>query len=469
MSSHDQPTQASVAPPGKAVAPEGIGRVVAGKYRIVQQLGHGGMGAVYEAEHLTLGIGVAVKVMHPHVAADPETSRRFAREARAVSMLSHPNVVRIMDFGVDAGAPYMVMELLSGESCGDWLDHLAAPPLLAEVHEILTSVLEALDAAHQQGIVHRDLKPDNIFLSRDPGGRQIVKVVDFGLAHVADPIDAGPTLTKTDMVAGTPDYMSPEQCRSLAVGPESDLYAFGCILTTLLQLAPPFDGKSTADLLSQHLFVPPKPLRRPEGAEPVPPELERLRLDLLAKDPARRPSPALAVLERLHEAFDPRSMRSSLATRKGEEAMGDRASRSAWSSPPPASMPSSRPPPASASRDRAALIVRLAGATGLDGYHETSLAMQSVLLSVHRTAEVPETLDEPVVVLDAGGDFEGATRFLAELAARHKQARAIVCLADLSNAHLAALIAAGAADAVGYPVAPDVLARKVDRVLRRRR
>jgi serine/threonine-protein kinase len=468
MSSHDDETQRSAGPPRSSPpAPDDdTGRIVAGKYRITRQLGRGGMGAVYEAQHLTLGIGVAVKVMHPHVAADPETSRRFAREARAVSMLAHPNVVRIMDFGVDGSAPYMVMELLRGESCGDWLDHLTAPPPLADVHAVLAPVLEALEAAHRLGIVHRDLKPDNVFLARDDADRLVVKVVDFGLAHVNDPVDGGPTLTKTDMVAGTPDYMSPEQCRSLVVGPESDLYAFGCILTTMLQLAPPFDGRSTADLMSQHLFVPPKPLRRPDGAEPIPPELERLRLDLLAKNPDRRPSPARVVLERLHEALDPRSVRSSLATRKGEEPSGDRASRAGtWSTAAPASTSA----PATASADRAARIVRLAGASGLGGQHETSLAMQSISLAVHRSPDVPAALDEPLVVLDAGNDFDGAVAFLSRLAATHPRARAIVCLADLSTAHLASLIAAGAADAVGYPIAPDVLARKVDRVLRRRR
>src|SRR6185503_10303200 len=126
-----------------------------------------------------------------------------------------------------------------GRSLGRYLDSLTKPPPLAEVVSILSMLFDAIAIAHTYGIVHRDLKPDNVFLT-ELAGEKIVKVLDFGLAHVDDARDAGPTLTSKDVVAGTPDYMSPEQCRSLAVGPSADLYAMGCIMTTLLQLHPPF-------------------------------------------------------------------------------------------------------------------------------------------------------------------------------------------------------------------------------------
>ena len=440
-----------------------IGRVLAKKYRVTKLLGTGGMGSVFQAQHLTLGVDVALKVMHAHVAADPDVARRFGREARAISIIDHPNVVRIMDFGVDDAVPYIVMELLRGISCGAWLEALTAPPPLAEVLAVCEPVLGALDVAHRAGVVHRDLKPDNVFLARDGAGNLSVKVVDFGLAHVSDPVDRGPTLTRNDMVAGTPSYMSPEQCRSLVVGPETDLYAFGCLLTELLQLAPPFEAPTTADLMSQHLFVRPKPLARPSGAEPIPPELERLRLDLLGKDAELRPHPASLVLERLRDALDPSSQVSRLASRKGHEASGDRDSRAGgWEPGAKASTPAT-------ASTRAARIVRLPGSTGVDGRCETGLAMQQIAIATQKSSALPSPLVEPLVVLDAGADRDGALRFLGELRAREPRAHVIVCLAELTTDRLNELVAAGASDAIGYPVSPDALARKVDRVLRRNR
>src|SRR5690606_7417818 len=158
-------------------------------------------------------------------------------------------------------------------------------------------VLSALQAAHELGIVHRDLKPENVMLCRGAAapGQEIdlcAKVSDFGLAHVEDPRDNLPTLTQRDAVAGTPSCMSPEQCRSLAVGPSTDLYAFGCLLACMLQGDPPFDGSSPIDVISKQMFAEPPPLERPDGLEPVPPLLERLRLELLAKKAHKRPATA---------------------------------------------------------------------------------------------------------------------------------------------------------------------------------
>src|SRR5262249_50324119 len=157
-----------------------------------------------------------------------------------------------------------------------------------QVRAILLDLCDAFEAAHARGIVHRDLKPENILLT-ESNGKRTAKVVDFGLAHVELPYEEGPTLTKPDTMAGAPQYMSPEQCHSLRVGPSTDLYAMGCVLTALLQGQPPFKGKTSIEIIAAHLFLPPPPLSRPSEAEPVPAELERLRLDLLAKEPERRP------------------------------------------------------------------------------------------------------------------------------------------------------------------------------------
>jgi eukaryotic-like serine/threonine-protein kinase len=256
-----------------------VGHVLAGKYRLTRELGHGGMGRVFAAEQLDLGVEVAVKILFDFVALQPELVERFRREARATLLLNHPNVVRVFTYGEHDSSVYLVMELVEGRSLGEWLEQQGAPPSLEAVCAISTQILDALAAAHALGIVHRDLKPDNVLLT----DALAVKVVDFGLAHVDDPRQEH-SLTRADAVAGTPAYMSPEQSRSLRVGPASDLYAFGCVLTDLLQLAPPFRGDSPLDTISQHLFLAPPALSRPDGSEPIPPLLEKLRLELLAKN-----------------------------------------------------------------------------------------------------------------------------------------------------------------------------------------
>ena len=151
-----------------------IGMVLAGKYELVRLLGAGGMGSVWKAQHLSLGVAVAVKTMHPHVAMQEEYVRRFRREAHATSLMHHPNVVRVLDFGEEGRVLYLVMEYLEGRSLGAWLDRLDAPPPLAEVGRILAMLLDAFAVAHAYGIVHRDLKPDNVFLA-DLGVESVVK------------------------------------------------------------------------------------------------------------------------------------------------------------------------------------------------------------------------------------------------------------------------------------------------------
>ncbi|WP_437735777.1 serine/threonine-protein kinase [Sorangium sp. So ce1335] len=448
----------------------GVGRVLGGKYNLVRLLGAGGMGEVYEAEHVLLGVPVAVKTMHPHIASYPESRRRFLREARAASRLVHRNVVKVLDLGGDEddgdGLIYLVMELLRGQSLAARLRASRELPDLAEVAEIFADILDGVGAAHACGIVHRDLKPENVLLV-EQDGRRVAKVVDFGLAHLDDPLDAGPTLTSQDMVAGTPEYMSPEQCRSLAVGPSSDLYACGCILTVLLQGKPPFSGLPAVELMAMHMFSIPPPLVRPPGAPPVPPLLERLRLDLLAKLPERRPESAAAARSRLDEAMSREAESRRLPGRKGEVPVRGQGGGRGERAPAWVDSETARHEPVP---EQTVALLRIAPAgQGLSEECEIGLDAQRIHL-----AEVPDTAALAgsglgVAVIDAGADVDAACALLEALGRAAPGVRAVVCAAGLSSERMNALVAAGAADVARYPVAPDVLSRKIARVVRRGR
>ncbi|WP_437488072.1 serine/threonine-protein kinase [Sorangium sp. So ce1014] len=443
-----------------------VGRVLGGKYNLVRLLGAGGMGEVYEAEHILLGVPVAVKTMHPHIAMLPESRRRFLREARAASRLVHRNVVKVLDLGGDEDDGdeliYLVMELLKGQSLAARLRAPRELLGLAEAAAIFAGILEGVGAAHASGIVHRDLKPENVLLA-EQDGELVAKVVDFGLAHLDDPLDAGPTLTSSDMVAGTPEYMSPEQCRSLVVGPSSDLYACGCILTSLLQGTPPFCGLPAVELMAMHMFSIPPPLIRPPGAPPVPPLLERLRLDLLSKLPERRPASAAAARARLDEAMSREAEARRLPERKADVPLGGRGERAQpW---PDGETARLAPVP-----EHAVALLRLAPAgQGLSEACEIGLDAQGIHL-----AEVPDAAalvasGLGVAVIDAGADVDAACALLEALGRAAPGVRAVVCAAGLSSDRMNALVAAGAADVARYPVAPDVLSRKIARVVRRGR
>ncbi|MCA9617727.1 MAG: serine/threonine protein kinase [Myxococcales bacterium] len=311
------------------------GTVIDGRYAVLRELGRGGMGTVYVGEHLELRIPIAIKVMLPNYAVNDHWLRRFRREARATSALSHRNIVRVLDFGAHHGLPYIVMELLRGQSLSDWLVTRPGPPSMQEVARVMEQIFDAFEAAHGAGIIHRDLKPDNVFMALESDGEVVAKILDFGLAYMDERGEA--TLTNADMVSGTPEYMSPEQCRSLRVSAESDIYAMGCLLTELLQLRPPFGGQTHVDVMTKQMFYEPPPLDRPPGSEPVPPLLEALRLDMLAKRPARRPASVAEARARFRRALDPVASAAALPHRKEAPTSGDREGRlPTWSEAEPA-------------------------------------------------------------------------------------------------------------------------------------
>jgi eukaryotic-like serine/threonine-protein kinase len=421
-------------------------RILDGKYALQRRLGEGGMGAVYVAEHVALRHLVAIKVMHGPATNDEIAVRRFLREARAMAALDHPNIVRVLDFGVDQGAPYIAMDYLKGKSLDDMIAECTTPPPLARVLEILVPVLDGLAAVHERGVVHRDLKPDNIFLAELPAGEQ-VKLVDFGLARMDDG-EGQPSLTQTSAISGTPDYMSPEQCQSLKVGPETDIYAVGCILTSLLQLFPPFAGGSVVEVLTKQMFTAPPPLRRPANAEPVPTALEALRLSLLAKDSLQRPQTALEVKTRLLEAFDSQSLERRLTTRRADadQSAGQHRSASAPAAP-------------ALKADGTCLWIRATGAAVTE--LATPLASQGIALTNH--AGDPHG----VVLFEAGDDLAIALQFLSERGPSAPPA--VVSIKHLDITRINALIAAGAADNIASPPDPSLLAKKLGRILRRKR
>jgi serine/threonine protein kinase/tetratricopeptide (TPR) repeat protein len=265
-----------------------------GRYEILSPLGTGGMGEVYRARDTRLERDIAVKVLPERLANDPVSLARFQREARAVAALSHPNIVAIFDVDLDQGRPYVVMELLEGETLGrclkrsslDWRSALA----------IATAVADGVAAAHAKGIIHRDLKPENIYLTAGGG----VKVLDFGLARVAKatPTTAALSATVTfetqqGSLLGTVCYMSPEQVRGQHADARSDVFALGCVLFEMVTGQRPFPGETTADVMVAILHSAPPLLS--ESGRSRPAALDRVIARCLEKEPARRFSSAAEV------------------------------------------------------------------------------------------------------------------------------------------------------------------------------
>jgi eukaryotic-like serine/threonine-protein kinase len=232
-------------------------------YRIIKQLGHGGMGTVYLAEHVLLGKRVAVKTLLPEYSRDERLVARFVDEARAAARIRHPGIVEVFDFGTEDGCGFLVMELLEGESLAERLRRAGPLPEPVLV-EVMRQTAHALGAAHAAGVVHRDMKPGNIFLSTNaqlPWGMS-VKVLDFGVARLTDSNRV--RLTMKGMIVGTPTYMAPEQCKNAReVDHRADVYALGCIAFEMATGHPPFPDKGMGAMMNAHMSVPP-PLQQLE-------------------------------------------------------------------------------------------------------------------------------------------------------------------------------------------------------------
>jgi len=252
-----------------------IGRTV-GSYRVEKLLGKGGMGCVYMGVHPGIGSRVAIKFLHPQFSHDEKIVDRFFNEARAVNVIGHDNILKILDLNVtDDNRHYFVMEFLHGRPLQALLKHNVSVPLDV-AGPILLQICEALEAAHKRGIVHRDLKPDNVYLITMKGKKNFVKVVDFGIARMTDDAGISTGKTQTGMVMGTPAYMSPEQGSGASnkIDGRSDVYSLGVMMFQLATGRLPFPGSNFGEVLIGHLQVTPPPPRSlnplvPEAYEPL--------------------------------------------------------------------------------------------------------------------------------------------------------------------------------------------------------
>ena len=283
-----------------------------GDFVIEARIGEGGMGAVYAAVHPVIGKRAAIKVIRADACTGP-ARERFLQEARVVNQIDHPNIVDVFSIGeLEDGRPYLVMELLRGETLGSRLEAGRASPF--EVIEVLLQVCAALAAAHAHGVVHRDLKPENIFLAYQDG-EAVVKLLDFGIAKLMDAPRSTPSLTRTGMMIGTPEYVSPEQARGLHVDHRTDIYSLGVIAYEMFLEDVPFAAESAAELIAMHLYDDPELpcLLWPN----IPRELERLLLEMLHKAANRRPTLAavVATLQRVRDGFARRAGASATAQR----------------------------------------------------------------------------------------------------------------------------------------------------------
>ena len=264
-----------------------VGTTLAGKYRIDARLNEGGMGTVYRGTHVLMDKTVAIKVLRPSLAADEKIVARFSREARAASRISHPNALSVTDFGEDErGHVFLVMEFLSGKTLKQVIRDDGPLPL-ARVVDIARQIGDALHAAHEQGVVHRDLKSDNIMLLDTMTGDH-AKVLDFGIAKINEPEGAVDTnLTAPNLVIGTPQYMSPEQCsQGSEIDARSDIYSFGVILYEMLVGHVPFSGDSPTMVMMKHLQEPVPSVLEERSDLPAP--VARVVARAMAKVPGNR-------------------------------------------------------------------------------------------------------------------------------------------------------------------------------------
>jgi serine/threonine protein kinase len=266
--------------------PIGEGHVIAGKYRLEKLLGEGGMGTIWRAYNLQLEVPVALKLLRAGFNT-AELGERLRVEARAAAKLVHPSIVRVFDIGeAESGEPFIVMELLLGQTLGEMLEH--GPLSAVNALQLLLPIGEALSLAHSRGIVHRDLKPDNIFIASEGSCLQ-PKLLDFGIAKVRSRmVDSGPTITQSGTLLGSPEYMSPEQAQGRSdIDERSDIWAFCVVLYEAIAGRPPFAGETCQEILQSVLQNDPFPLER---CNEVDPELAALIHWGLTKDRDARPA-----------------------------------------------------------------------------------------------------------------------------------------------------------------------------------
>jgi hypothetical protein len=277
-----------------------------GSYRLIEQIGAGGMGRVFIAEHVRLGRKVALKVLRSEYSGNIEAVKRFFAEARAVNCINHENIIEVSDFIENAKGPsFYIMELLRGTELRA-LEDREGPLPLRRALAIALQVCRGVGAAHAAGVIHRDLKPDNIFLIERDGRQDFVKLLDFGVAKLSNTSldEASMFQTSIGIVVGTPNYMAPEQAFGRAVDHRVDVYSLGVVLFEMVAGRRPFVGRTAREVMVQHMMAPPP---RPSQLNPthdLPSDLEDLILECLRKEPEERPATIKEVERRLQEILD---------------------------------------------------------------------------------------------------------------------------------------------------------------------
>ncbi|MEA2698069.1 MAG: eukaryotic-like serine/threonine-protein kinase [Myxococcales bacterium] len=307
-----------------------------GKYKLHELVGRGGMGVVYRGEHVYIGREVAVKILHEGYGGREESIKRFLREARAASLIAHPNIVDVTDFGKSTdGTVFFVMEFLHGEAL-DALLHRERHLDLLRAITIMNQLTGAVGAAHAKGIVHRDLKPENVMLLAREGRRELVrqfiddsgphtvterektfdfvKILDFGVAKVHDPDVADGRVTQRGVVFGTPEYMAPETARVGISDPRSDIWALGVLFYEMLTGSVPFTGETPVDVMMKVVSQPVVPPRQRGVPNEITEEAEQLIMRALSKDPNQRQQSMEELYDELQRCYGSVRYRRSLET-----------------------------------------------------------------------------------------------------------------------------------------------------------
>ncbi len=273
-----------------------VGGVIDGRFRVDYTLGVGGMGTVYGGVQLSVNRDVAIKVLRSEISNREVALERFFREAKTISRLAHPNIVKLIDFGQDEerGLLYLVMELVRGQNLGDLLAGGRLRTALAL--DVVYQVCGALTEPHAEGVIHRDLKPDNLLLVPVSDGTLQVKVLDFGIARF---MESNTQLTGTGMICGTPAYMAPEQAQNERLDARTDLYALGVMLYEMLSGWPPFSGTSSLQVMLKHIQETPPMLRELLPHAALPESIEDVVYTLMAKERSLRPETAREVRDKI--------------------------------------------------------------------------------------------------------------------------------------------------------------------------
>jgi len=261
-----------------------LGKIVDGRYRVIEVIGRGGMGVVYRVEHLRMGKIAAMKVLHRDLASDPDVVQRFEREAAAISRLNHPHTVQVFDFGNAQGNLYLIMELVRGLDMGRVVTR-DGPMTWARAAPLLAQICGALQEAHELGIVHRDLKPENVLITRTTRGRDYAKVLDFGLAKLEQ--RGAPDTTDKQAIVGTPYFMAPEQIRGEEVDARTDIYSLGALMFEVLTGQHLYESTTAVGVLTRHLTGEPDAPSMRAPKQGIPPEVDHLCRKALARDPAQ--------------------------------------------------------------------------------------------------------------------------------------------------------------------------------------